>query len=121
MNTEALLRAALITLYMLFSIIRIRYYRKARRANYKTVIEEKQRYAIWLSVLICYEVFTFLMYIAFPQTLAWAALPLPIWARFVGIALGMVALAWFLWIHRALGTNLSARIRIKVGGTCRAK
>jgi protein-S-isoprenylcysteine O-methyltransferase Ste14 len=113
MNTELFSKVALIALYMLFSAIRIRYYRKARKANYKTVIEEKQRYAIWLSVFICYEVSTFFLYISFPEALAWAALPLPTWLRLAGAGLGITALIWFLWIHRALGTNLSARIRIK--------
>ena len=113
MNVELVSRTVLIALYSLFSIIRIEYYRKARRANYKTVIEEKRRYAIWLSIFICYEVATFFVYIFFPEALGWAALPLPAWSRLTGAGLGAIALIWFVWIHRTLGSNLSARIRIK--------
>jgi protein-S-isoprenylcysteine O-methyltransferase Ste14 len=113
MNVELVSRTVLLVLYSLFSIIRIEYYRKARRANYKTVIEEKRRYAIWLSVFICYEVATFFLYILFPGTLDWAALSLPPWLRLTGAGLGVVALIWFIWIHRTLGNNLSVRIRIK--------
>jgi protein-S-isoprenylcysteine O-methyltransferase Ste14 len=113
MDVELISRIVLIALYSLFSIIRIEYYRKARRADYKTVIEEKRRYAIWLSIFICYEVATFFLYILFPETLNWAALPLPAWLRLAGTGLGVIALIWFLWIHRTLGNNLSVRIRIK--------
>jgi protein-S-isoprenylcysteine O-methyltransferase Ste14 len=113
MNVELISKIVLIGLYSLFSIIRIEYYRRARKANYKTVIEEKRRYAIWLSVFICYEVLTFFAYVLFPEVLAWGALPFPAWLRFAGAGLGMVALIWFVWIHRTLGNNLSARIRIK--------
>ena len=113
MNIELICRIVLIALYSLFSIIRIEYYRKARKASYKTVIEEKRRYAIWLSIFICYEVFTFFIYILFPEILAWGALPLPTWLRLTGAGLGIIALLWFVWIHQTLGNNLSVRIMIK--------
>jgi len=113
MNIELICKIILIALYSLFSIIRIEYYRRARKAGYKTVIEEKRRYAIWLSLFICYEVLTFFAYFLFPETLAWGALSLPQWPRLVGACLGILALLWFVWIHQTLGDNLSVRIRIK--------
>ena len=113
MNVELISRTVLIVLYTLFSIIRIEYYRKARKANYRTVIEEKRRYAIWLSIFICYEVATFFVHILSPETLGWGALPLPVWLRLTGAGLGVVALVWFVWIHQTLGNNLSVKIRIK--------
>jgi len=113
MNIELICEAALIAIFSLFSFIRIEYYRKARKAGYKTVIKERMRYSIWLSVFICYEVFTFFAYILFPQTLAWATVTLPLWSRLLGVFLGIMALLWFIWVHRSLGNNLSARLRIK--------
>ncbi len=113
MNIELLCKIVLIALYSLFSIIRIEYYRKARKASYKTIIEERRRYAIWLSVFVCYQMLTFFVYIIFPEMLAWGALPLPAWLRLTGACLGIIALIWFMWIHRTLGNNLSVRIRIK--------
>lgn len=113
MDTELICKVALIAIFSLFSVIRIEYYRRAKKAGYKTVIEERMRYSIWLSVFICYEVFTFFAYIFFPQTLAWATLRLPLWSRLLGIFLGIMSLLWFIWVHRNLGNNLSARLRIK--------
>ena len=112
---EPVSRIVLIVVFSLLSIIRALYYRKARSAGYATVIEERKRYSIWLSVFICYEVFTFFLYIWFPRTLAWGAVPLPAWSRILGIILGVSALSWFVWIHRSLGTNHSATLRIKDG------
>jgi protein-S-isoprenylcysteine O-methyltransferase Ste14 len=113
MNVEVISKITLIVLYSLFSIIRIEYYRKAKRSGYQTIVEEKRRYAMWLTVFICYEVVTFFICVLFPQALGWGALLFPAWSYFLGTGLGIMALLWFVWIHRTLGNNLSARIRIK--------
>lgn len=113
MEIDLVCKVVLIVLYSLFSIIRIEYYRRARKSGYKTVIEEKRHYSIWLSIFICYEVFTFFAYILFPEALAWGALPLLPWLRLAGAFLGVLALFWFVWVHQTLGNNLSVKLRIK--------
>ena len=113
MDIELVSKVILIIVFALFSIIRSIYYRRTKKAGHITVIEEHKIYSIWLSVFICYEVFTFLLYIAFPRVLAWAALSLPLWSRILGSVLAMVALLWFVWIHRSLGSNHSSRLTIK--------
>lgn len=113
MDMELVSKVILVTVYLLFSIIRIEYYRKSKKAGFKTVIEERKKYPIWLSIFICYTVFTFFIYILFPRALAWAMLPLPLWLRLFGAFLALVALLWFVWIHRSLGSNLSVRLQIK--------
>ncbi len=117
MDIEPVCKITLITVYSLFSIIRIEYYLRTKKAGHITVIEERKRYAVWLSVFICYAVFTFFLYILFPQTLAWGTLQLPLWSRSIGILLGLTALLWFIWIHRSLGSNLSFRLQIKESQT----
>ena len=39
--------------------------------------------------------------------------PLAPWLRLIGALLAILALIWFIWIHRSLGNNLSVRLRIK--------
>jgi protein-S-isoprenylcysteine O-methyltransferase Ste14 len=117
MDIELVCKITLITVYSLFSIIRIEYYLRTKKAGHITVIEERKKYPVWLSVFICYTVFTFFIYILFPQALAWAALRLPLWSRSIGILLGLTALLWFIWIHRSLGSNLSFRLQIKESQT----
>jgi len=113
MDIELISKVTLIVLFSLFSIIRIEFYRRARKAGYRTVIAESRWYSIWLSIFICYTVFTFFIYIFFPELLAWATISLPLALRIIGALLGVMALLWFLWIHRYLGSNLSVRLRIK--------
>lgn len=108
-------RAVLISLFSAFSIIRIAYHMKTKTAGYRIIIEERRRYSVWLSIFICYEVFSFFLYIWFPEALAWATLPLPVWSGILGSALGTAALLWFVRIHRSLGSNHSARLSIKDG------
>jgi protein-S-isoprenylcysteine O-methyltransferase Ste14 len=113
MHIELVTKIVLIAVFSAFSIIRAEHYRKTKKAGCLTIIEEDKRYSIWLSVFICYTVFTFFIYIFFPRALEWAAVPLPAWLRVFGCLLGIAALLWFVWIHRSLGSNLSARLRIK--------
>ncbi len=113
MDIELASKIILIVVYSLFSIIRIEYYRRTRKAGYKTVIEERKRYSVWLSVFICYTVFTFFIYLLFPQALAWARVPLTLWLRVLGAFLALIALLWFILIHRSLGSNLSTNLKIK--------
>ena len=84
-----------------------------KKAGYINVIEERKKYPIWLSIFICYTVFTFFIWILFPQALAWATLPLTLWLRIFGAFIAVVTLLWFFWIHRSLGNNHSVRLMIK--------
>ncbi|GEM_PF-419695 len=113
MDSETAFRIILITEFSLFSIIRIQSYRVAKKAGLRTVIEESKKYPILLSILICYEVFTFFIYIIYPPAFIWAALSIPLWIRWVGASLGILALLWFVWIHRSLGVNFSVHLKIK--------
>ncbi len=110
---ELVFNLILIVIYSLFSIIRIEYYRRARRAGLRTIVKEDVRYSILLSLLIVYEVATFFIYLLFPQLMAWGSITLPYFLRWFGAALGGIALILFVWVHRNLGSNFSNRLLIK--------
>ena len=42
-----------------------------------------------------------------PANLAWARLELPDIFRFLGLAVGVCAIAWLMWMFRSLGRNLT--------------
>lgn len=113
----------IIVVFTLFSVLRIEHYRRARRAGYQTVVSESKKYSILLSVFICYEVFTLFALIRIrsldwaPQLLSWASMDLPLVLRLLGALLALVALGLFVWIHRTLGHNLSASLKIKENHT----
>lgn len=113
MSGESVFKVVLITVFSVFSILRVQYYRLARRAGHRTVIEESLRYSVLLGVFICYEVLTFFIYIFFPGWLSWAGFTLPILIRALGASFSLPALLLFFWVHRSLGHHFSNALRIR--------
>jgi protein-S-isoprenylcysteine O-methyltransferase Ste14 len=112
MHAERLFRFILIGVFSAFSVIRILFYQLAKKAGCRTVIEESRKYSILLSVLICYEVFTFFIYVFFRGWLSWADVSMALWLRAAGAVLAFLALLLFLWVHLSLGHNFSVKLRI---------
>ncbi len=112
MDVEILCKVVLILVFTSFSIIRIQYQRLAQKARLRTVIRESKKYSVLLSVLICYEVATLFLWLLYPESLAFAAIMMHPWLRFVGVALGIVALLLFVWVHQNLGRFFTIYLRI---------
>ena len=114
MSSEAELafKIILILMYTIFSIIRIRYQVRARKAGLVTVISESRKYSILLSLLICYEVFTLFLFLLYPRALVFAALPFPLWLQILGAVIGVAALSLFIWVHRHLGKNFTINLKV---------
>lgn len=112
MGNETFFKISLIALFTAFSIIRINFNLKAMKAGYQTVIEESKIYSIILALFICYEVFTLFLFLLFPETLSWGSMAIPEWGRWIGVALGILSLLLFIWVHIYLGENYSSKVRI---------
>jgi protein-S-isoprenylcysteine O-methyltransferase Ste14 len=52
-------------------------------------------------------------YMLWPGLLAWAAFPLPAWARGLGLALGLASVALMVWVQRALGANFDVTLHLR--------
>ena|SRR5215472_1636072 len=48
-----------------------------------------------------------LAYMLNPDWMAWAAVPLPIWLRWLGAAVGLSALPFVYWVFSSIGSNIS--------------
>ena len=48
-----------------------------------------------------------LAYMVDPSSMAWASMPVPVWARWSGVGLGFLAGALWIWTFQALGPNLT--------------
>jgi len=46
-------------------------------------------------------------YLIHPPSMAWAAVPLPIWLRWTGVGLALLASGLLVWMFRTLGRNLT--------------
>jgi protein-S-isoprenylcysteine O-methyltransferase Ste14 len=52
-------------------------------------------------------------YLANPDWMGWASLTLPVWARWTGVALGLLVVPSSYWVLTALGTNVSETVLTK--------
>ena len=112
MNNEAPFRSILAVLLAVLALIR-GYYRWLAASSGATVSwREGRGNAVLRGLGGLGGMLTLLAYIVRPGSLAWAALPLPRWARWLGAALGGAALAYLLWVHRALGANFSSTLHV---------
>jgi protein-S-isoprenylcysteine O-methyltransferase Ste14 len=46
-------------------------------------------------------------YMVNPSWMAWSAVPLPVWLRWIGVGIGAMAAGLLIWTLRTLGTNLT--------------
>ena len=56
------------------------------------------------------SMFGFILYLIDPCLMAWSSVPLPAWARWLGVVLGVIAGLLLTWTFRFLGKNLTDTI-----------
>jgi len=64
--------------------------------------------AAWLSLLA---------YLINPRWLDWAVLPLPAWARWFGVGLGITALPLLYWLFSSIGLNITDTVTTRKSHT----
>jgi len=57
------------------------------------------------------------IYLIWPERIMWAAVPLPDWARWSGVAVASFGFALLSWVHRELGRNFAATLHLREGHT----
>jgi len=113
-NNEVIFRGGLAAVFILLTLIRVYYARKAGKAAENTSADGEDKFgAILLRAFNSLAAVATLAYLIAPQWMGWSALPLPAWLRWIGIAAGLLTIALFLWVHRALGENWSASVEPK--------
>src|SRR5574341_1227339 len=112
---DSLIKLLLLALFVLFFVVRAYHNRRAEVEGGRFEYREKNYVAlrlfrmgvgiIFLAALVCY--------FALPQVVAWAAIPLPDWARWSGLALGFANLPLLWWIEATLGKNFSTYLHLR--------
>ncbi|MFQ6059100.1 MAG: hypothetical protein ACE5MB_09525, partial [Anaerolineae bacterium] len=96
-------------MFILLTFIRLYYARKAGKTGESADGEDKFG-AVLLRVFNSLAAIATLTYLIAPQLMRWSALPMPAWSRWIGVVVGLVTVALFLWVHRALGKNWSTSV-----------
>ena len=109
MLSESLYRWILLVVVVIGLTISIYFRRKADRAGGSVNCRGD---AGWIRLLLTVSGVTgfggLLMYLVNPAWMGWSQIGLPDWARLPGGALGLFAVALFLWVFRSLGDNVTA-------------
>lgn len=53
------------------------------------------------------------VYLAYPPWMEWASVPVPSWARWGGVGIGLVTTPFLHWVLRTLGSNISETVLTK--------
>ncbi len=114
MRNHVVFRVILSMLYILFWFARLYYMWRgiASGEGVSRTRPDRLRIALISSFSLAGAVVGFLHVFA-PQRIRWATLPTPTWSRWIGVALGVVAMPLFIWTHHALGKNWSVDLVIK--------
>ena len=111
---DTIFRGSLALVSGLLSAIRLYYGWRARRIGGRVIARRAavgQTALLWLTGGSA--ALAAILYIVAPRRIRWAALPLPTWARWLGVGLGGVTALLFGWVHHALGANWSMPTEIK--------
>jgi len=108
-------RGSLAAVLVLLTVTRVHYARKAGKRI--SLRKEGESGAALLRLLNSLAAIATLVYLLAPHWMRGSALPMPAWLRWVGAAVGLVAVALFLWVHHALGENWSTSVGTKAQHT----
>ena len=113
METEALSRIILAGILIVMAAIRI-YYRllAAKKGGRASLLESKPKAAL-LGLTGLLGLGVLVLYLIDPQILAWSALPLPGWLRWLGAISGIASLLLLLWSHQTLSENFSSVLHVR--------
>jgi len=110
---DTLFHLGFVILFLGFTVIRAYFHKKAQEtrgpAEYK---EGKLHTALRLIVGIPFML-SLLVFMIRPGWFTWASLPLPLWARWIGLILGIASLPLILWVQIALGSNFSTTLHVR--------
>lgn len=90
-------------------------YRARTAAGYIPRRDEGARF-VALRVAVALPLFAGpLLFVVWPESIAWAQVRLPASARWSGVALGLASVAAAQWVFRSLGTNVGETVLTKEG------
>ncbi|MGH9836982.1 MAG: isoprenylcysteine carboxylmethyltransferase family protein [Blastocatellia bacterium] len=114
MEEELIFRLIFIVVFALGLSISTYYRRLARKSG--DVISRSQEGTLALilrAVMALPLLLAILLYAFLPGWMAWSAISLPIWVRWLGAGLGIACLPLIWWVFSSIGSNISETVLTK--------
>ncbi len=119
MTTESVFRVAFWILFAGVLVMRMYFALQVRRAGERVMpdrqaIEREGRAMFAVRVLMFFILLAWLvLYAIYPTWMETLAVPFPIWLRWVGFALGLASLGFWIWTQVALGEEWSPQLQLR--------
>ena len=107
MGDDQLFRLILLAGFFIFMPIGIYHRLKARTGEKLDRRQEGMFILVALRLVGLAGTAGLIAYLIDPASMAWAAVPLPVWLRWTGVGLALVAGSLLVWMFRTLGRNLT--------------
>ncbi|MBI3417778.1 MAG: isoprenylcysteine carboxylmethyltransferase family protein [Verrucomicrobia bacterium] len=107
MNDDQLFRLILLAGFVIFMPIGIYHRLKARTGEKLDRRQEGLFIMITLRLVGVAGTTGLIAYLSNPACMAWATVPLPVWLRWMGVGLALIAGLLLVWMFRTLGRNLT--------------
>src|SRR5687767_8813757 len=100
-----------------FGVIRAYYHRKASQGEGNVEFKEGAGHVAWRRIVGIPFLAAVIVYMFRPAVFAWAEIPFPVWAQWVGVVLGLASLPLIWWVQWALGVNFSTVLHLRENHT----
>src|SRR5688572_6403827 len=107
MSDDQLFRLILLAGFVIFMPIGIYHRLKARTGEKLDRRQEGMFILVALRLAGLAGTAGLIAYLIDPACMAWAAVPLPVWLRWTGVGLALIAGSLLVWMFRTLGRNLT--------------
>jgi protein-S-isoprenylcysteine O-methyltransferase Ste14 len=107
MNDDQLFRLILLAGFVIFMPIGVYHRLKSRTGEKLDRRQEGLFILVTLRLAGVVGMAGLIAYLINPACMAWAAMPLPVWLRWVGVGLALFAGLVVVWMFRTLGRNLT--------------
>jgi len=107
MSDDELFRLILLAGFVIFMPIGIYHRLKARTGENLDRRQEGLFILVTLRLAGVAGMGSLIAYVINPASMAWAAVPLPVWLRWMGVGLCLIAGLLLVWMFRSLGRNLT--------------
>jgi protein-S-isoprenylcysteine O-methyltransferase Ste14 len=114
MKNETIFRLIFTAIFFLSFSISVYFRHRARKQSGKIPRQAEGKLIIALRLLLAVPLYLAMFaYMINPKLVAWSALPLPSWLRWLGAGLGLAMIPLLYWLFRSLGKNVSETVLTK--------